>query len=153
VTPARLSRLLVGAVTLAGAACADGALQLNALLGVYALETAAGQPLPAVVLDTIIPDPARDLQVKVVVTAGSLDVKPDGTYEHRVERQLLVFDTPEPITAWVDGGAFATTDGGLRFVSNLIQNMSFTAVAANGTLVIEQDLSEEGQTAVYVYRK
>lgn len=152
-TPVRFFRLLVGAATLAGAACTDGALELNALFGSYALETAAGQTLPAVVLDTIIPDPARDLQVKVVVTAGSLDVKPDGTYEQRVERQLLVFDTPQPITAWVDRGTFTTTDGDIRFVSDFIQNVAFTAAAANGTLVIEQDLSEEGQAAVYVYRK
>ncbi len=152
-TPARVLRLLVGTVALAGAACADGALELNALLGTYALETAAGQTLPAVVLDTIIPDPARDLQVKVVVTGGSLDVNPDGTYEHRVERQLLVFDEPQPITAWVDHGTFATSEVGLRFVSTFIQNVTFTAFPTNGRLTIEQDLSGEGQTAVYVYRK
>lgn len=152
-TPARFLRLLVGTVALAGAACADGALELNALLGTYALETAAGQTLPAVVLDTIIPDPARDLQVKVVVTGGSLDVNPDGTYEHRVERQLLVFDEPQPITAWVDHGTFAASEVSLRFVSTFIQNVTFTAFPTNGRLTIEQDLSGEGQTAVYVYRK
>jgi hypothetical protein len=145
-----LHRSFVAALACAAlAACGgDSPTEAPAHVGTYVLQTAAGQPAPALIES--IPDPESGQSIEVRVLSDTLELHADGTYRQRAQLEARLGGALLGRSIWSDHGDFTVTNGALHFDSNYLQNVAFDGAFTSGVVTLTQNLVLEGTDDVYV---
>jgi hypothetical protein len=123
-------------------------------VGVFTLTAAAGQALPAQVFHGIfLGENDAFYTLRYVAKSGYISIAADGRYEHRVAHDVTVDGIPTTDGNWVDRGSCSVAGQKLDCISNLNENVRFTATASGTGIEITQDLTGEGYPAAYKYAR
>jgi hypothetical protein len=117
-------------------------------VGTWVLQSAAGQPAPALIETTT--DPESGKPIDVLVTSDTLELHVDGTYHQRARLEVRLGGQLVGRPIWSDHGLVTVTGTALHFDSNYLQNVTFDGGLASGAVTLTQNLAGEGQADVYV---
>ena len=145
--------LTVLAIAVATVACgSDAPTSTSPHVGIYVLESAAGQPAPAVIHSLI--DEATGKPLELFVLGDTLELKSDGTYVQRAQLQVRLGGQVAGRSRWTDRGFYALEGSAVHFDSDYTQNVAFSGALTGGpTLTVTQNLAGEGTDVVYVLKR
>jgi len=145
-----LHRSFVAALACAAlVACGgDSPTEASTHVGTYIMQTAAGQPAPALIES--IPDPESGKTIEVRVTGDTLELHADGTYRQRARLEVRLGGQVVGQSIWSDHGDFTLANGALHFESNYLENVAFDGALTSGVVTLTQNLALEGADDVYV---
>jgi len=150
--PHRFLAVLAITVATVTACGGDTPTSTSPHVGIYVLESAAGQPAPAVIHSLV--DEATGKPIEVVVLGDTLELKSDGTYVQRAQLQVRLGGQVAGRSRWTDRGFYALEGSAVHFDSDYIQNVAFSGALTGGpTLTITQNLAGEGTDDVYVLKR
>lgn len=150
-----MTRRLLAALPLAAGAigCSDPVSptpDADAVIGVYALHTAAGAAPPALVQQIV--EVETGLQMQAYVTSDTLELDSTGRYQQRARIEVRSGSVLINRARWADHGTYALRNGTLHFESDYFQNVTFDGTAASGSVRVTQDIVGEGTAVEYVFR-
>lgn len=147
----RLSLITTFCIT-ALACGGDAPTAASTHIGVYLLESAAGQPAPAVIHSLV--DEATGKPIDVVVLGDTLELKSDGTYVQRAQLEVRLGGQLAGRSRWTDHGFYSLEGSTVYFDSDFVQNVAFDGALGDGrTLTVTQNLAGEGTDDVYVLKR
>lgn len=117
----------------------------------YQLRTAAQQPLPATILDTVIHDPSGDFRLRYVVLQASLGITQSGNYTHQVKYRCYIDNAMMPPQLWNDRGTYTVSNSDIHFESDYFQNQRYEGTQSANSITLENDLSGEGVPVPFVF--
>jgi len=144
-------RSLIAALSSAAivAACNGGSPTEAPLhVGTWVLQSAAGQPAPALIES--VPDPESGQPIEVLVVNDTLELHADGTYRQRAQLEVRLGGQFVGRPIWSDHGIVTVTGAALHFESNYLQNVVFDGALTAGAVTLTQNLAGEGLDDVYV---
>jgi hypothetical protein len=146
-----LSAALASALTLA--ACGgDSPTEASSHVGLYIMQSAAGQLAPAVIHSLV--DDQTGKPIEVFVVGDTLELKDDGTYVQRAQLEARIGGQVAGRSRWTDRGFYSKEGSAVHFDSDYLQNVAFSgALSAGPTLTVTQNLAGEGTDDVYVLKR
>ncbi len=107
--------------------------------GTYALNTMAGAPVPAVLLDSTLTDPSGDrTRLTIVVAGGRVTLTRHGSYTVRLRYQVSLDGHAEPVHVLTETGSYAATGAIVTFA--LPGGDVTTGTISDGELDVTRDL-------------
>ncbi|HXE58417.1 MAG TPA: hypothetical protein VNK43_10495 [Gemmatimonadales bacterium] len=150
----RLAALVLATALVAAVGCGDdGSAPSEGPAGIYRLESAAGGPLPATVFDGTVESSEGDFHLRVVALEGSLELRQDGHYEHRIRHAVFVDGAPAPEARWTDRGGYRVDADSVRFTSEYIEGVAFAGGLAEDRIETIADYTHEGPAVSYRYAR
>ena len=140
--------LIAGLVALA--ACADSSpTEAKTHVGTYLLQSAAGQPAPAIIHSLI--DEASGQSIVLLLLGDTLEVHADGTYIQHARLELRVDGVFTGRSRWSDHGIYSLHGSDIHFESEYLENIAFDGRLASGAVItLTQNLAGEGTDDEYV---
>lgn len=140
------------------AACGDDPVAADPTqpVGVYAMQSAAGKPLPATAVDMNVPDETDPFHLKVDVSQGTVTLYEDGSYLQKITRKIWYNGQLSTQGVYTDHGMWELSGPTIILESQLYENRSLSGSWVNGVLTLHQDLSgEDGgvPNVPFTYRK
>jgi len=129
----------------------DSPTEASAHVGTYIMQTAAGQPAPALIES--VPDPESGQAIEVRVMSDTLELHADGTYRQRAHLEVRLGGQVVGQSIWSDHGDFTLANGALHFESNYLQNVAFDGALTSDVVTLTQNLALEGANDVYVLKR
>lgn len=140
------------------AACGDDPVVSDPTVpaGVYAMEAAAGKPLPATAVDMQVPHETDPFHLKVEVSQGAVTLYADGSYLQKITRKVWYNGELSTQGVYTDHGTWELSGPTIILESDLYESHSLSGSWVNGVLTLHQDLSgEDGgvPNVAFIYRK
>jgi hypothetical protein len=92
-------------------------------------------------------------QLKVIATEGTLMLRADSSYEHRLRLEAYIDGQLAHRGPWSDRGLWRQQGDSLVFDSGFIQNLAFRGVREEAGLVLHQDVVGEGVIAAFPFSR
>ena len=139
-------------LTLITAGCGGGHSSNPGPTVEYHLLTADTRALPAPIFDdTVIDDPSFHLLI--VTEQGTIRLKPNGFYEHRIQSQVWIDGVRNLKNKYVDHGLYRVKGQRIEFESDLIEYRAYSGTLVNGVINLQNDIIGEGKINAFVYQK
>lgn len=147
------SRAAVGLALLLATGCGtDPALSPLPTVGEWTLLDVAGTPLPATILDRVVPTEQGPFRLEIIVTGGTLEMAEDRGYEQRITLRILVDGQPQPATTYFDRGTWTEGAGTLTLASALVEGRVTPGSRTSSRVTLQQELTGEDDTEPLGYR-
>jgi hypothetical protein len=149
----RITSALVALLVLS--ACTDRAVGVSpGIAGTYLLQTAAGQPAPAVIHSDIDITTGQLLEIRVV--GDTLDLFSNGHYIQRARIEAYIGGQLASRSRWADNGVYTVTGNAVHFDSDYLQNVAFDgsigSIEPEKSITVTQNLAGEGTPDEYVFK-
>lgn len=105
-----------------------------------ALVSGAGQPLPAPLIDVLLPGAQGPERYRVVATGGELALDPWGRYRLELALEVSVDGHRVPPAAWRDRGAVARRGSSLTLTSEVVVARAYRGERTRDGAVLRFDL-------------
>jgi hypothetical protein len=152
-SPAATRITATAVVALLLAACgSDPALSPVPTVGEWQLLDVAGAPLPATILDRVVPTEQGPFRLEIIVTGGTLELAEDRGYEQRITLRILVDGQPQPASTYFDRGTWSEGGGTLALGSTLVSGRVTPGSRTSTRITLQQELTGEDDTEPLGYR-
>ncbi|MGD9523121.1 MAG: hypothetical protein AB7N73_07035 [Gemmatimonadales bacterium] len=121
-------------------------------IGEWQLLDVAGAPLPATILDRVVPTEQGPFELKIIVVGGTLTLAEDRGYEQRMILQVLVDGQPQPEVRYFDRGTWSDGGGTLALASTFINGRVTSGSRTATRVTLQQELTGEDDTEPLGYR-
>ncbi len=132
---------LIAATAVAAYGSRDPVTGRRGVSGTWAVSTAAGQPLPATVVDTGLASPAGGpvSHLTIVVTGGTLRLTSEGTYTAQAAYTLTLDRDSQLVRPRAERGSYTLAGSTITFLSPAGRVVA-TGTLADGSLTLSGDL-------------
>lgn len=135
------------------AACGnDPTLSPVPTIGDWTLLDVAGAPLPATILDRMVPTDQGTFRLEIIVTGGTLEMAEDHGYDQRIFLRILVNGQPQPASTYTDLGTWSEGGGTLALGSSLVSGRVTPGSRTSSRITLRQELTGEDDTEALDYR-
>lgn len=122
-------------------------------VGTYQLDKVDGGGLPAVLFEGDVDVEGTIVTLKIELTAGSMTLSANGTFNGNMTLRLTVDDAPPETESAPVSGTYTVNGNSITLTSSDPEDPQVTGSIANGQLNVDIDLLETGEEFSLSYRK
>jgi DUF4097 and DUF4098 domain-containing protein YvlB len=125
----------------------------NPTVGTYQLDKVDGAGLPAILFNGDVDVEGTIVTLKIELTAGSMTLAANGTFNGNMTLKLTVDDAPPETETAPVSGTYAVNGNTITLTSSDPEDPQVTGTIANGQLQVDIDLLETGEEFALSYKK